>query len=196
MAATGYEYDAFISYHISDLPLAGRVVSTIERAGMSAWWDKGERNDAALGTVGGVLLHLMPPMAVQCRFLVLLSSTLALASDWVIVEASTFIGGKRPTVMWHPREDAEAIARLRATRPGPTYDKVVELLRSPHIVAKFDRPRSEVDFVAQNIVQMLRLFKFVEDKGLVVSMETVQLEFPNYLREDMAFLTRFLNPGT
>ena len=190
------EYDAFVCYALSDLPTARKVVAILESAELTVWWDRGIRDDPRQGTVTEIILHLLPPLAIQCRYLVFLSSTHALASDWVIVELGFFIDAKKPTIMWHPKEDADALDKLEKTRPGEKYDEVVRLLRSPQIIAKLDRGRQEVDFVAKNIAQLIRLFKYIERKGQLVTEATVMNEYPNYLQEDMQFMLGFLGSGS
>ena len=187
------DYDAFVSWHISDLPLATRTVTTLERAGISTWWDRGVRDNPAQGTVTEILSQLALRVR-QCKYLVFIASLPALGSAWVRAEVETFIDQSKPAIVWHPREDASALHRLMASVPGDTRGEVTRVLGSPNIIAEFDRPRTDVDFVSKNIATLLRFFKHVEGKGLVVSRDTFTTEYPKYVHDDMDFLMTFLAP--
>jgi hypothetical protein len=135
-------------------------------------------------------------MLLECRYLVFLSSTLALFSDWVIVELSSFVDARRPVVIWHPREDGNALNDLQSRGSPKTYKEVIRLLKSDRIIARYDRPRNDVTFVAKNIAQNLRLFKYIDSRGIYITEETVISNMPDYMKHDMDFLMELASfPG-
>ena len=172
MSEGAEQHEVLLSYSTPDVELARRVAELLHTEQVSVWWDKGQRTDPALGTVTEILGHLMGPLLVHCKYLFVIATGAALASDWVPVEVSAFLDSKRPVLAWHPRDDDFDPRRYRPGMSQEAYKKVVRLVEHEDVIAHYDLPRSDVDRVGRNVAFFVRFFRFIEGKGAVVSNRT------------------------
>ncbi|TAK15002.1 MAG: toll/interleukin-1 receptor domain-containing protein [Acidobacteria bacterium] len=165
-------HDVFISYSSPDVGLARELARVLEEQKVSVWWDRGERDDPARGTVSEILAHLMPPVFSDCRYLLVIATGAALASDWVAFELSSFLDTRSPVLAWHPSDDDFDPRPFRGDIKRDAYMKVVALVEHPAIISHYDLPRSEVVTVARNVALMVRFFRFIENQGAPVNNDT------------------------
>lgn len=166
------EHDVVISYSSPDVELAGRLERGLVEAGVSVWWDRGDRTDPARGTLTEINLYLMEPLFLSTRYLVVIATGAGLASEWVPYEVSAFLH-TRPVIAWHPSDDDFDPRRFRPSISVEEYEKVVAMVEHEEVIAHYENPRSEVDAVARNVAFLVRLFRFIEGRGERVDRSTV-----------------------
>lgn len=175
------EREIFLSYPSAEVKLARRVVEVIQEQGVSVWWDEGNRSDPAYGTVSEILLHLMEPLLLGSKYLVVIATGAAFASDWVPMEVSSFLDSKRPVIVWHPSDDDFNPLPFRRDMNVEAFQKIVNLMEHEDVIAHYDLPRHEVDTVARNIALLVRFFRFVEEKDKKVNKKSVSCYWEEFV---------------
>ena len=175
------EREIFISYHSSELNLARRIIKILEDEGVSVWWDEGERDNPAYATVSEILLHLMEPLLINSKYLLVIATGGAFASDWVPFEVSSFLESKNPVIVWHPSDDEFNPLPFRPNMKEDSYKEIINIFEHEDIIAHYELSRQEVDLVAKNIAFLIRFFRFVEGKGKKVNRLSLSCYWEDYM---------------
>lgn len=175
------EHDLLISYSSPDVELARRLERGLVEAGVSVWWDQGDRTDPARGTLTEINLYLMEPLLLSVKSLVVIATGAGLASEWVPLEVSSFLDSKRPVIAWHPSDDDFDPRRFRPDMSAEAFQKIVDMVEHDDVIAHYENPRSEVDAVAANVSFLVRLFRFIEGKGERVDKASVARHWDGFV---------------
>jgi hypothetical protein len=114
----------------------------------------------------------MEPLLVRAKYLVVIATGTALASDWVPFELASFLENKSPVIVWYPQDDGSNLLPFRHDTDVHTFQKPPKLVEHKDIFAHYDFPRGDVDLVAAEVALLVRFFSFVESKGEKVSKDS------------------------